>query len=82
MNTLLRAGGREDPQRVFMIHPPRPSAMTRISTDVNYRWDGTHFYKPGAALMFQVITPQLLAIPQTTAALTWPPRAFVTGRGV
>ncbi len=30
----------------------------------NYRWDGTHFYIPGAALMFQVITPQLLGIPQ------------------
>ena len=54
-----------DPQRVFMIHPPAAFCNNqKIATDVNYRWDGTHYYKPGAALVFQVITPQLLAIPQ------------------
>ena len=47
-----------------MIHPPRQFCHGPISTDLNYRWDGTHFYKPGAALMFEVITPQLLKIPQ------------------
>jgi hypothetical protein len=64
VTTLLRAAAKEDPQRVFMIHPPHQFCHGPISTDLNYRWDGTHFYKPGAALMFEVITPQLLKIPQ------------------
>ena len=64
VTTLLRAAAAKNPQRVFMINPPGQFCSGPISTDVNYRWDGTHFYKPGAALMFQVITPQLLAIPQ------------------
>ncbi len=65
LNTLLSAALSMDPQRVFMIHPPAAFCNNqKIATDVNYRWDGTHYYKPGAALVFQVITPQLLAIPQ------------------
>ena len=64
VTALLRAAAAKDPQRVFMIHPPKQFCHGPISTDVNYRWDGTHFYKPGAALMFDVITPQLLKIPQ------------------
>jgi peptidoglycan/LPS O-acetylase OafA/YrhL len=64
VTALLRAAAAKDPQRVFMINPPGQFCHDPISTDVNYRWDGTHFYIPGAALMFQVITPQLLAIPQ------------------
>jgi hypothetical protein len=65
LNDLLHAALSMDPQRVFMIHPPSAFCNNpKIATDVNYRWDGTHYYKPGAALVFQVITPQLLAIPQ------------------
>jgi peptidoglycan/LPS O-acetylase OafA/YrhL len=64
VTTLLEAAAAKDPQRVFMVNPPKQFCQGPISTDVNYRWDGTHFYIPGAALMFQVITPQLLAIPQ------------------
>ncbi len=65
LNELLQSALSMDPQRVFMIHPPSAFCKNpKIATDVNYRWDGTHYYKPGAALVFQVITPQLLAIPQ------------------
>jgi peptidoglycan/LPS O-acetylase OafA/YrhL len=65
LNVLLAAALKMDPQRVFMIHPPSAFCNNpKIATDVNYRWDGTHYYKPGAELVFQVITPQLLAIPQ------------------
>jgi peptidoglycan/LPS O-acetylase OafA/YrhL len=65
LNDLLDAAPAMDPQRVFLIHPPAAFCTNpKIATDVNYRWDGTHYYKPGAALVFQVITPQLLAIPQ------------------
>jgi peptidoglycan/LPS O-acetylase OafA/YrhL len=64
VTTLLEAAAAKDPQRVFMVNPPKQFCHGPISTDVNYRWDGTHFYIPGAALMFEAITPQLLAIPQ------------------
>ncbi|HEY2299748.1 MAG TPA: acyltransferase family protein [Jatrophihabitans sp.] len=65
LNVLLKDALSMDPQRVFMIHPPSAFCNNpRIANDVNYRWDGTHYYKPGAALVFRVITPQLLAIPQ------------------
>jgi hypothetical protein len=65
LNTLLAAAAARSPQRVFMIHPPAAFCNDRrIANDTAYRWDGTHYYKPGAALVFQVITPQLLAIPQ------------------
>ncbi len=64
VTSLLEQAAQQDPQRVFMIHPPKQFCHGPISTDVNYRWDGTHFYKPGTALMFDVITPQLLKIPQ------------------
>jgi hypothetical protein len=65
LNTLLTAAAHANPQRVFMVASP-----TQFCSDPNvvgntaYRWDGTHFYKPGAALEFQVITPELLKIPQ------------------
>ncbi len=64
VTTLLEAAAKQNPLRVFMIHPPSQFCREPIASDVNYRWDGTHFYKPGAALTFQVITPQLLKIPQ------------------
>ena len=64
VTSLLRDAVAKDPQRVFFVHPPAQFCKEPIASDVNYRWDGTHFYIPGAALTFQVITPQLLAIPQ------------------
>jgi peptidoglycan/LPS O-acetylase OafA/YrhL len=65
INTLLQQAAAQDPQRVFMIHPPAAFCNNQsIATNTAYRWDGTHYYKPGAALVFKVITPQLLAIPQ------------------
>ena len=33
-----------------------------IATDLAYRWDGVHYYRPGAKLVFDTIAPQLLAI--------------------
>ena len=48
-----------------MVNPPAQFCTDpAIASNTAYRWDGVHYYKPGAALMFQVITPQLLAIPQ------------------
>ena len=65
VTSLLQHAAAQDPQRVFMIHPPAAFCHNQsIATNTAYRWDGTHYYKPGAALVFKVITPQLLAIPQ------------------
>jgi peptidoglycan/LPS O-acetylase OafA/YrhL len=65
INTLLVQAAAKDPQRVFMIHPPAAFCNNpSIAKNTAYRWDGTHYYIPGAALVFRVITPQLLAIPQ------------------
>jgi hypothetical protein len=33
-----------------------------IATDVGYRWDGVHVYKPGANLIYSTIAPQLLQL--------------------
>ena len=65
LNTLLAAAAKQEPQRVFMIRPPAQFCTDpKIASNTAYRWDGTHYYIPGAALMFKVITPQLLKIPQ------------------
>ncbi len=65
LTDLLKQTAAKDPQRVFMISPPSQFCTDpAIATSTAFRWDGVHYYKPGAALTFQVITPQLLAIPQ------------------
>ncbi len=65
VTSLLEAAAALHPGRVFMISPPQQFCTDpAISTNTAYRWDGVHYYKPGSALVFQTITPQLLAIPQ------------------
>ena len=65
LNVLLRAAAAKNPERVFMVNPPAQFCTDpAIASNTAYRWDGVHYYKPGAALMFQAITPQLLAIPR------------------
>lgn len=41
--------------------PPAFCADPHIARDLDYRWDGTHYYKPGSALYFRSAIPQLLA---------------------
>jgi peptidoglycan/LPS O-acetylase OafA/YrhL len=65
LNALLGAAAAANPKRVFMVTSPSQFCDDpKVAGNTAYRWDGTHFYKAGAALEFQVITPQLLAIPQ------------------
>jgi len=48
-----------------MVNPPDQFCTDpAIAANTAYRWDGVHYDKLGAALMFQAITPQLLAIPR------------------
>jgi hypothetical protein len=62
---LLRAAATKNSQRVFLVNPPDQLCTDpAVATNTAYRWDGVHYDKLGAALMFQTITSQLLAIPR------------------
>jgi peptidoglycan/LPS O-acetylase OafA/YrhL len=64
INVLLRRAAAADPSHVTFV--PGPAAWCNdpaISTNLGYRWDGVHVYKPGANLIFETIAPALLAIP-------------------
>jgi peptidoglycan/LPS O-acetylase OafA/YrhL len=66
INALLTAYAQTHatpwPGTVRTLQPP-PAFCTdpHIATSLDYRWDGTHYYKPGSALYFQSAIPQLLA---------------------
>jgi hypothetical protein len=63
LNELLRDVAAADPAYVTFV--PGPAAWCgdeSISSDLGYRWDGVHVYKPGAALIYETIAPALLAI--------------------
>ena len=45
---------------------PGPAAWCNdpaISSNLGYRWDGVHVYKPGANLIYETIAQTLLGIP-------------------
>ena len=63
LNDILRAAAAADPAHVTFV--PGPSAWCSdpsVATDLAYRWDGVHYYRPGAKLVFDTITPELIAI--------------------
>jgi len=65
LNSLLRQVAATDPSNVsFVPGPPEWCNDPAISTDLGYRWDGVHVYKPGAKLIYEAIAPALLAIPR------------------
>ena len=68
VNDLLIAYARSTTQTssplgaVLTLQPPPAFCSDpAISKSLAYRWDGTHYYKPGSALSFQSAIPQLLA---------------------
>jgi len=64
INTLLRQAAAADPTDVtFVAGPAAWCADPAISTNLGYRWDGVHVYKPGANLIYETIAPALLQIP-------------------
>jgi hypothetical protein len=64
LNDLLRAAAADDPDHVvFVAGPKQWCSDPAIATDLGYRWDGVHYYRPGAKLVFDTITPALLQIP-------------------
>lgn len=64
LNELLRAAAEADPQNVHFVEGPSAWCDDEeIATDLAFRWDGVHVYKPGAKLVYETITPALLQIP-------------------
>jgi peptidoglycan/LPS O-acetylase OafA/YrhL len=60
VNTLLKAAAAADAAHVHTIEPPTEFCTNpTIATSRSYRWDGVHYYKPGAALYFKAVVPQL-----------------------
>ena len=66
LNQLLRQVAASDPANIsFVSGPTEWCSDPTISTDLGYRWDGVHVYKPGAKLIYETIAPALLSIPRT-----------------
>jgi peptidoglycan/LPS O-acetylase OafA/YrhL len=66
LNQLLRQAAAKDPANVTFVAGPKAWCDDpTIAKDLGYRWDGVHYYRPGAKLVFDTITPELLAIPTT-----------------
>ena len=58
LNHLLRQVAAADPTNVlFVSGPPEWCNDPAISSDLGYRWDGVHVYKPGAKLIYEAIAP-------------------------
>ena len=65
LNDLLRQVAATDPTNVsFVSGPTEWCNDPAVSSDLGYRWDGVHVYKPGAKLIYETIAPALLAIPR------------------
>lgn len=63
LNALLRQVATNNPNTVtFIAGPTQWCSDPVIATDLGYRWDGVHTYKPGVNLVFETIAPALLAI--------------------
>ena len=63
VNTLLQAAADADPVHVHTVAPPAEFCTNpAIGANRSYRWDGVHFYKPGSALYFKTVVPQLSSL--------------------
>jgi hypothetical protein len=64
VNQLLHQAATNGGDAVrFVTGPDAWCHDPTIATDVGYRWDGVHVYKPGAKLIFDTIAPALLDLP-------------------
>ena len=63
LNDLLRQTAAADPAHVVFVAGPQAYCTDENQAkDLNQRWDGVHYYKPGAQLVWDTVTPQLLAL--------------------
>jgi hypothetical protein len=62
-NGLLRDVAAVNARRaVFVEGPDAWCEDETIANDLAMRWDGVHVYRPGAALIYETITPTLVAL--------------------
>ena len=64
VNDLLRetAASFDSPRVEFVEGPDQWCNDEAIATDLKYRWDGVHVYKPGANLIYTTVAPDLLRL--------------------
>jgi hypothetical protein len=62
LNDLQRIVADSRPDVTFVEGPDEWCNNEEIASDLGYRWDGVHVYKPGANLIYETIAPTLLAI--------------------
>lgn len=62
LNQLLASVAESRADTTFVAGPVEWCADEAIATDVGYRWDGVHVYKPGANLIYETIAPALLSL--------------------
>jgi peptidoglycan/LPS O-acetylase OafA/YrhL len=63
VSQLLRWVASQYGPEVKMVEGPDEwCADEEIATDLGYRWDGVHVYKPGANLIYSTVAPDLLAL--------------------
>ncbi len=64
VNELLRqtAASYDSPRVEFVEGPDEWCSDEVIATDLGYRWDGVHVYKPGANLIYTTVAPDLLRL--------------------
>ena len=63
LNELLHQAADADPANVvFIAGPQQYCTDENLAKDLGHRWDGVHYYKPGAQLVWDTIVPQLLQL--------------------
>ncbi len=63
LNRLLQEAAAADPTGVTFVRQPEAWCTDEaVATGLRYRWDGVHYDRPGAALVWEAVAPQLLAI--------------------
>jgi hypothetical protein len=63
LNAIFRSLADADEHVHFVAGPVEWCTDEAIATDLGYRWDGVHVYKPGANLILETIAADLLRIP-------------------
>lgn len=62
LNELLRSVAAANAATTTFVTGPPEYCSEPIASDLAYRWDGVHAFKPGAKLTFEAIAAQLLSI--------------------
>ena len=63
LNSLLDEAAAADPTHVVVLASPRSFCTDDdTATDVNLRWDGVHYSRPGAAFVWERLAPEIRAL--------------------